>query len=189
MRFESPDSRNRWDSPVFTVHAADFLPFDDIHQVLYHRQPAPPNLSTLPVSNEHLSAFAAEHCGYYVIVHYTLYCFFLVIFFVIGHFAIVKFNLVFSPVCTGSAIAVCDQFSTRTRHSDAVSCHGLLSVSALLKSFCGWCHSCCHISKAHHFHCSWVMVIMCLVSYFRLYWLFVYVQHHFELHCQNVLSW
>jgi len=54
MRFEAPDSRNRWDSPVFTVHPADSLPFDQVHQVLYHRQAPPPNLSTLPVSNEYL---------------------------------------------------------------------------------------------------------------------------------------
>jgi len=53
-RFEAPDSRNRWDSPIFTVHAADPLPFDQVHQVLYHRLPAPPNLSTLPVSTKHL---------------------------------------------------------------------------------------------------------------------------------------
>ena len=54
MRFEVPDSRNRWDSPVFTVHAAGSVPFDQVHQVLYHRPPAPPNLSTLPVSSKHL---------------------------------------------------------------------------------------------------------------------------------------
>jgi len=54
MRFEAPDSRNRWDSPVFTVHTADPVPFDQVHQVLYHRPPAPPNLSTLPVSSKHL---------------------------------------------------------------------------------------------------------------------------------------
>ena len=53
-RFEVPDSRNRWDSPIFTVHATDSVPFDQVHQVLYHRVPAPPNLSTLPVSIKHL---------------------------------------------------------------------------------------------------------------------------------------
>jgi len=60
MRFEAPDSRNRWDSPVFTVHASESIPCDDIHQVLYHRQPPPPNLSTLPVSRELISVFAVE---------------------------------------------------------------------------------------------------------------------------------
>ena len=54
MRFEAPDSRNRWDSPVFTVHASDSVPFDQVHQMLYDRQPPPPNLSTLPVSNKHV---------------------------------------------------------------------------------------------------------------------------------------
>ena len=54
MRFEAPDSRNRWDSPVFTVHPTDSIPFDQVYQVLYHRLPAPPNLSTLPVSIKRL---------------------------------------------------------------------------------------------------------------------------------------
>lgn len=48
MRFEAPDSRNRWDSPVFNVHASDSLPYDHIYDVLFARQPPPPNLSTLP---------------------------------------------------------------------------------------------------------------------------------------------
>jgi len=58
MRFEAPDSRNRWDSPVFTVNASDSVPFDQVHDMLYHRQPPPPNLSTLPVSNQHILLFA-----------------------------------------------------------------------------------------------------------------------------------
>lgn len=52
MRFEAPDSRNRWDSPMFIVHATDAVPCDQVYDVLYARLPPPPNLSTLPVSNE-----------------------------------------------------------------------------------------------------------------------------------------
>jgi len=58
MRFEAPDSRNRWDSPVFTIHASDSVPFDQVHRVLYDRQPPPPNLSTLPVSHEHVHSLS-----------------------------------------------------------------------------------------------------------------------------------
>lgn len=50
MRFEAPNPCNRWDSPVFSVHASESLPCDQLHDVLFARQPPPPNLSTLPVS-------------------------------------------------------------------------------------------------------------------------------------------
>lgn len=50
MRYEAPDSRNRWDSPLFVVHATDDLPLSDISDALLRRKPPPPNLSTLPVS-------------------------------------------------------------------------------------------------------------------------------------------
>jgi protein KTI12 len=48
MRFEAPDSRNRWDSPVFTVEPGNDLPFEQIHDALFLRKAPPPNLSTLP---------------------------------------------------------------------------------------------------------------------------------------------
>lgn len=50
MRFEAPDSKNRWDNPTFVVHPADPLPTEQIHEALFLRAPPPPNLSTLPVS-------------------------------------------------------------------------------------------------------------------------------------------
>jgi len=51
MRFEPPDSRNRWDSPLFTVLPGDSVPFDQVHSVLFERKAPPPNQSTQCVSN------------------------------------------------------------------------------------------------------------------------------------------
>lgn len=48
MRFECPDGRNRWDSPLFTKLQDIELNFEDIHNALYNRQAPPPNQSTLP---------------------------------------------------------------------------------------------------------------------------------------------
>lgn len=46
MRFEAPDSRNRWDSPLFTLYPDDPLPGEAIFDALFHRKPPPPNKST-----------------------------------------------------------------------------------------------------------------------------------------------
>lgn len=46
LRFEEPDSRNRWDSPLFTVQTSDNLPLDDIFSSLCSRRAPPPNQST-----------------------------------------------------------------------------------------------------------------------------------------------
>ncbi|XP_051776315.1 protein KTI12 homolog [Erpetoichthys calabaricus] len=46
MRFESPDSRNRWDSPLFTVQKDDILPFEEICDAIFSRKAPPPNQST-----------------------------------------------------------------------------------------------------------------------------------------------
>lgn len=46
MRFETPDSRNRWDSPLFVVQPDEPLPAETIMGSLLHRKPPPPNLST-----------------------------------------------------------------------------------------------------------------------------------------------
>jgi protein KTI12 len=51
MRFEAPDSRNRWDSPLFTVMPGDTVPFEQMHSVLFERKAPPPNQSTQCVSN------------------------------------------------------------------------------------------------------------------------------------------
>ncbi|KAK7891564.1 hypothetical protein WMY93_023527 [Mugilogobius chulae] len=46
LRFEDPDSRNRWDSPLFTVQQDDQLPFEAISDALLKRKAPPPNQST-----------------------------------------------------------------------------------------------------------------------------------------------
>lgn len=46
MRFEPPDSRNRWDFPMFVVYPDDPLPSLDISVALFNRKPPPPNKST-----------------------------------------------------------------------------------------------------------------------------------------------
>ncbi|XP_029188575.2 protein KTI12 homolog [Acropora millepora] len=46
MRFETPDSRNRWDSPLFVIQVDDVLPFDSIYEALINRVPPPPNQAT-----------------------------------------------------------------------------------------------------------------------------------------------
>ena len=52
MRFEPPENRNRWDSPLFTVLPGDELPCQRIYDALYETKAPPPNKSTLsqPVS-------------------------------------------------------------------------------------------------------------------------------------------
>ncbi|XP_071493133.1 protein KTI12 homolog [Diadema antillarum] len=47
MRFEPPESKNRWDSPLFTVLPTDELPCSAICDALFHRKAPPPNLSTV----------------------------------------------------------------------------------------------------------------------------------------------
>ena len=47
MRFESPDSRNRWDSPLFIVTPDDVFPGEQIYDALFKQKAPPPNLSTL----------------------------------------------------------------------------------------------------------------------------------------------
>ncbi|KAF3854807.1 hypothetical protein F7725_022862 [Dissostichus mawsoni] len=46
LRFEAPDSRNRWDSPLFTILKDDTIPFEDISDALFKRKAPPPNQST-----------------------------------------------------------------------------------------------------------------------------------------------
>uniref|UniRef100_A0A3Q2NRG5 Protein KTI12 homolog n=1 Tax=Fundulus heteroclitus TaxID=8078 RepID=A0A3Q2NRG5_FUNHE len=46
QRFEAPDSRNRWDSPLFTVLTDDTLPLEAISDALFKRKAPPPNQST-----------------------------------------------------------------------------------------------------------------------------------------------
>lgn len=46
QRFESPDSRNRWDSPLIILYPSDPLPKEELLRALLHSKPPPPNLST-----------------------------------------------------------------------------------------------------------------------------------------------
>ncbi|XP_032406603.1 LOW QUALITY PROTEIN: protein KTI12 homolog [Xiphophorus hellerii] len=46
QRFEAPDSRNRWDSPLFTVLKDDILPLEAVSDALFKRKAPPPNQST-----------------------------------------------------------------------------------------------------------------------------------------------
>ncbi|KAM6937137.1 protein KTI12 homolog [Xenentodon cancila] len=46
QRFEAPDSRNRWDSPLFTILKDDELPLQAISDALFKRKAPPPNQST-----------------------------------------------------------------------------------------------------------------------------------------------
>ena len=49
-RYETPDSKNRWDAPLFSVSAEDELKFDEIYRSLYETKAPKPNLSTQCVS-------------------------------------------------------------------------------------------------------------------------------------------
>ncbi|XP_061750821.1 protein KTI12 homolog isoform X2 [Nerophis ophidion] len=46
LRFEAPDSRNRWDSPLFTVLQDDTLQFEAVADAIFKRKAPPPNQST-----------------------------------------------------------------------------------------------------------------------------------------------
>uniref|UniRef100_A0A1B6EXS7 Protein KTI12 homolog n=1 Tax=Cuerna arida TaxID=1464854 RepID=A0A1B6EXS7_9HEMI len=46
MRYEAPDSRNRWDSPLITLQPEDPTPNEALHDALFQRKPPPPNQST-----------------------------------------------------------------------------------------------------------------------------------------------
>ncbi|XP_067356579.1 protein KTI12 homolog [Channa argus] len=46
LRFEAPDSRNRWDSPLFITLKDDTLPFEAISDALFKRKAPRPNQST-----------------------------------------------------------------------------------------------------------------------------------------------
>jgi protein KTI12 len=50
-RYEEPDGRNRWDSPLFTVIYDDpSVPQDKLWDAVILKKPPPPNLSTITVS-------------------------------------------------------------------------------------------------------------------------------------------
>ena len=47
MRFEPPNSQNRWDSPLFSLKPEDKIPFQEIDATLFARKAPPPNQSTM----------------------------------------------------------------------------------------------------------------------------------------------
>ncbi len=49
MRFETPESKNRWDSTLFVLKPDESLPLEEIANVLFNTKTAPPNKSTLNV--------------------------------------------------------------------------------------------------------------------------------------------
>lgn len=50
MRYESPEARNRWDSPLFVVFPNQELDKDAIYSSLFDKCPPTPNMSTQNVS-------------------------------------------------------------------------------------------------------------------------------------------
>jgi protein KTI12 len=52
VRFEEPDSRTKWDSPLFVVVPEDpKLPLEEIWDSVLLKKAKPPNLSTVVVSD------------------------------------------------------------------------------------------------------------------------------------------
>jgi protein KTI12 len=49
-RFEAPNDRQRWDRPLFTVHADSELPLDDICAAMLEGKQLKPNTSTVVVA-------------------------------------------------------------------------------------------------------------------------------------------
>ena len=47
LRFEEPDSRNRWDSPLFVCSTEGKLQIDKVYNSLFDRVAPPPNQSTI----------------------------------------------------------------------------------------------------------------------------------------------
>lgn len=47
MRYEPPDSKNRWDSPLITIQTNDATPLEEIHQAVLNKNPPKSNKSTL----------------------------------------------------------------------------------------------------------------------------------------------
>ncbi|XP_066155266.1 protein KTI12 homolog [Euwallacea fornicatus] len=46
MRYEDPDGKNRWDSPLFTIYPQTDLDFSQIYSSLFKKAPPKPNQST-----------------------------------------------------------------------------------------------------------------------------------------------
>ncbi|XP_029672227.1 protein KTI12 homolog isoform X1 [Formica exsecta] len=56
-RYETPDSKNRWDYPLFAITPEDELMFDEIYKSLYQVKSPKPNQSTQCVSISFFSSF------------------------------------------------------------------------------------------------------------------------------------
>lgn len=75
LRFEAPDSRNRWDSPLFTILKDDALPYEDISDALFKRKAPPPNQSTQSVSNNRIQ-YSIDVVLLCCLFHYLIVIFF-----------------------------------------------------------------------------------------------------------------
>lgn len=51
MRYEEPDGKNRWDSPLFTIFPHQELDKNAVMSCLFDEAPPPPNMSTQNVLN------------------------------------------------------------------------------------------------------------------------------------------
>lgn len=54
MRYEYPDAKNRWDSPLFILQTDSEINFKEVNDCLFDKKPPPPNMSTQNVSNNYL---------------------------------------------------------------------------------------------------------------------------------------
>lgn len=52
LRYENPDSKNRWDAPLFLVFPEQQLDKDAVLNCLFNKAPPPPNMSTQNVSTD-----------------------------------------------------------------------------------------------------------------------------------------
>ncbi|OQR73187.1 protein KTI12-like [Tropilaelaps mercedesae] len=48
LRYEDPDSKNRWDTPLIAVHEGEEIAFADVDAALFQRKAPPPNKATQP---------------------------------------------------------------------------------------------------------------------------------------------
>lgn len=65
MRYEYPEGKNRWDSPLFTIQTHDQLDFEEISHKLFQTKKPKPNKSTQNVIRKFLKRLL-EFCKLYL---------------------------------------------------------------------------------------------------------------------------